>query len=334
MPFDERVHVALRALERPMAEFRTTIEGALAQTEGYLATLERDPVARAERVRHELGKFAAGRIDAEGFSTLFATPAAAQLTHHDRFKAAIETLHDVLDRGEGLFVTQVAPGGSLAKAVEDALSRIGRAFGAVLAVELLRGGAYVPEQHDALLYHFAFRAWTKTERRYAPPLVVMVQGSDLHVGGLADFTDGRERIVLVVQGACPPASLVRLVTPGTLVVQTNDAVGLEQLANYDGPSIAAIVPAGAARFIHDPRAGREPWQRMAIREMPEPPKHAIGGISAWQMSEDLRQLAALSSAPSSGSRPTSGSSATVQDPLAIERLAAWLLSQSDVQGIG
>ena len=61
MPFDERVHVALRALERPIAEFRTTIEGALAQAEGYLAMLERDPVARAERVRHELGKFAAGR---------------------------------------------------------------------------------------------------------------------------------------------------------------------------------------------------------------------------------------------------------------------------------
>jgi len=334
MPSDDRVAVALTALERPIAEFRATIEGALTQAEANLATLESDPVARAARARHELGVFADGRLNAEGFAALFAQSAGPLLFHQNRFRAAVETLRNVLALGEGLFVTQVPPGDSLTRVVEDALARIGRAFGAVWAVELMRGGAFRPEEHDTLLEQVPFRSWTRTERRFAPPLVVQVSGGDLHVGGLADYCDGRERIVLVVEGDCPPAALVKLITPGTMVLQTGDATGLEQVALYDGPGIAAIVPPQAARFFHDPRAGREPWQRLSIWHMPDVPKRSIGGFSHWQMAEDLKQLAALAAAPAPAQAPPSAA-AQAASPGAdtVDRLAIWLLNQSDLTEI-
>jgi hypothetical protein len=329
---DDRVQLALQFLQRPIAEFRATVEGALAQAEGFLAAHESDPLARAERLRHELGPFASTHIDADGFAALFARPAGPALSHQDRFRTAVDTLRDVLERGVGLFVVQVPPGGSLTRTVDDALSRVGRAFGAVLAVELMRGGAFRPEEHDALLMWFAFRSWTRTERRFAPPLVVQVSGADLHVAGLADFSDGRERIVLIVEGQCPPAALVRLITPGMMVLQTSDATGLEQLALHDGPGIAAMVPSTAAHFLHDPRAGREPWQRLSVWHMPDPPKHSVGGFSPWQMAEDLHQLAALACAPTETALP-SIAVAVAPGSDAVERLASWLLTQSDLRGM-
>lgn len=332
MPSDERVQLALTALQRPIAEFRSTVEGALAQAEAHLAALETDPATRSARLRSELGTFAAGHVDVDAFAAVFAPTPGPLLTHQDRFRAALDTLRDVLDRGVSLFVVQVPAGGSLPRAVEDALSRIGRAFGAVLAVELMRGGAFRPEEHDRLLQAFAFRSWTRTERRFAPPLVVQVQGDDLQVGALSDYCDGRERIVLVVSGACPPAALVRLVTPGTMALQTVDGTGLDQLALHNGPGIAALVPVGAAQFLHDPRAGREAWQRLSVWHMPEPPRHAIGGFSAWQMAEDLRQLAALAAAPAQAALPNAAQGSTGKE--AVDRLASWLLTQSDLNGIG
>ena len=331
MPSDDRVALALRALERPIAEFRSTLEGALAQAAAHLAAIGEDPETRVAHVRAGLGPFGVGRLDAAGFASLFVPPAPALLEHQDRFRDAVTTIREVLDQGASLFVASVPPGESLTRVVGDALSRAGRAFGAVLAVELMRGHAYRPLEHDRLLEHLSFRAWTRTERRYAPPLVVEVDGADMQVGGLADFTDGRERLVLVVRGECPPASLVRLVTPGTLVLQTTDGTGLEMLALHDGPAIAAMVPESAARFLHDPRAGREPWQRLSLWHVPEAPKHAIGGSSAWQMAEDLRQLRALSAAPVSAPLPAVVGGAG-PGPDTVERLASWLLSQGGLEG--
>ncbi|MBK6307526.1 MAG: hypothetical protein IPF47_18080 [Gemmatimonadetes bacterium] len=120
---------------------------------------------------------------------------------------------------------------------------------------------------------------------------------DLHIGGLADYLDGREKLVLVVRGASPPAPLVRLITPGTMVLQTSDDSGLDLVATTSGTAVAALVPAEAARFLHDPAQGREPWQRLTVWHMPPAPKNALGGLSAWQMQEDLRQLEALAAGP-------------------------------------
>jgi hypothetical protein len=214
--------------------------------------------------------------------------------------------------------------------VGTALAEAGRAFGAVVLAELARGGRYRAADHDRLLDPLAFRDWNRAERRFAPPLVVSVDGADLNAGALADFCDGREKLVLVVRGPSAPAALARLITPGTLVLQTQDRAGLDRVVAYEGPSVAALVPEGAARFLHDPTAGREPWQRLSVAFLPEAPRRALGGFSAWQMAEDLQQLATLARTPFA--IPTLGGgdgTPALGGPEAVERLAAWLLSRSD-----
>jgi hypothetical protein len=79
----------------------------------------------------------------------------------------VAVLRDVLERGVALHVVDVPSGTSLVAAVEGGLARAGRAFGAVLAVELMKGGRYRGEEHDGLLDELAFRSWTRVERRFA-----------------------------------------------------------------------------------------------------------------------------------------------------------------------
>jgi hypothetical protein len=328
MQSDERIATALRALARPIAEFRAALAGAVTQARTWLDAASIDAPGRTARAARELGEFAAGRIDPVRFGESFAAAPAATPQDRARVERALSVLDAVLAEGDDAFVVTVQTGESLARAVEDALSRIGRAFGAMMVAELVRSRRYVPTEHDALLYTFAFRAWTRDERRFAPPLVVSVDGSDLQVGGLADFTDGRVKIVLVVRGACAPAPLVRLITPGTLVLQTVDETGLDRVATADGPAIAAMVPDGSALFLHDPSAGREPWQRISVWGEARSPVKALGGTSAWHMAEDLRQLGALATAPVAGPAATLNGPATTPDT--TERLARWLLGQADV----
>lgn len=331
MPSDPRVQLALDRLARPIGEFRSTVAGALSQAEAFLAAEEPDESAHVARVAAELGAFANGRLDVARFAAVAAVRPPLSLAHRDRLQRAIDVLRDVLERGVALHYVDVPSGASLTAAVDAALARAGRAFGAVLAIELLRGGRYEPAQHDGLLDQLAFRTWTKAERRFAPPLVVHVDGADLHIGGLADFLDGREKLVLVVRGASPPAPLVRLITPGTLVLQTADETGLDLVATTSGTAIAALVPQGAALFQHDPSRGREPWQRLSVWHMPPEPKVALGGMSAWQLQEDLRQLAALSTGASAGAGATRGGGE--QGAEAVDVLARWLLGQADLQGM-
>ncbi|MBK9979149.1 MAG: hypothetical protein IPP20_14745 [Gemmatimonadetes bacterium] len=332
MPSDARVQMALERLARPIGEFRSTVAGALSQAEAYLADQEPDAAKQVERLRQELGLFAEGRIDVGRFNAVAVQRPALSMAHRDRLQRAVDVLRDVLERGGTLHVVDVPSGASVTQAVEGALSRAGRAFGAVLAIELLSGGRYVPAQHDTLLDQLAFRTWTKAERRFAPPLVVTVDGADLHIGGLADFLDGREKLVLVVRGASPPAPLVRLITPGTMVLQTSDDSGLDLVATTSGTAIAALVPAEAARFLHDPAQGREPWQRLTVWHMPPAPKHALGGLSAWQMQEDLRQLEALAAGPTTTAPLGGTTSGSAPGPEAVDVLARWLLSQADLTG--
>ncbi len=330
MPFDSRVNLALDQLARPIAEFRAAIVGALAQGESYLAAQEPDEAARHERARVELGRFAEGRLDAAGFATLTADRVVISAPHRERLQRAIDVLRDVLARGSSLHVVDVPSGATLVPAVEGALARAGRAFGAVLTIDLIRGGAYRPEAHDSLLDQLAFRAWTRAERRFAPPLVVSVDGGDLHIGGLADYLDGREKIVLVVRGDAPPAPLARLITPGTMVLQTADPAVLERVASSASTAIAALVPPSAAQFLHDPALGMESWKRLAVWHMPAAPTKALGGISAWQMSEDLRHLSSLVSGPTASGAAHATAAVT---PDSVDALARWLLGQSELHGL-
>jgi len=333
MPSEPRIATALAALAHPVAEFRAAVQGALTQADAFLAAQSEDPATRAARAAAGLGTFAAGRIDAAGFAALFPTVPPAAGAAYRALERVVETLRNVSTKGPDLFVAEVTPGRRLGATVDAALAEAGRAFGAIVLAEMIRGRRYRPGEHDRLLDAFEFRAWNKAERRFAPPLVVVLDGADLHAGALLDFADGREKIVLVVRGACAPAPLVRCITPGTFVLQTVDGTGLDRVAAFDGPAIAAFMPEGAAVFMHDPAAGNEPWQRLDIRHLPELPKRPVSGQSSWQMSEDLKMLADLARTPFA--IPAAGSAAgapALGATEAVDRLASWLVSQSGLGG--
>jgi hypothetical protein len=325
--------MALAALSQPIAEFRSAVQAALIQAESLLVAQSADASARIERARGELGVFGAKHLDAERFAAVF--PAVVQLDAGSRaaLERSVEVLRSVAALEDSLFLTEVTSTRPLGATIDEALAVGGCAFGAIIISELVRGGRYKPELHDRLLDATEFRAWNRAERRFAPPLVVEVDGADLHAGALLDFADGREKIVLVVRGDAPPAALARCVTPGTFVLQTVDGSGLDHLAGFEGPAIAALVPEGAATFMHDPAAGQEPWQRLTIRHLPAAPKKSIGGSSAWQLGQDLKMLADLARTPFSvpGVKGEKGAPVLGAGE-AIDRLASWLLDSSGLTG--
>jgi hypothetical protein len=326
---DPRVRIALDVLANQIAEFRAAIAGALAQAEAVQVDATADPDARAARAGAELGVFAEGRIDPQAFAARFARVPPAGAAAGAALARAVSVLRGVLERGDQVFAIEVPPGGDLAAAIGAALEQVGRAFGAIQLADQVRSGCYDADDPDPLLAETGFRRWNRAERRFAPPLVVSVDGADLHAAPLADFCDGRAKLLLVVRGPCAPAPLVRLITPGTLVVQTVDRAGLDHFAGYQGPAVAALMPQGAARFLHDPAGGKEPWQRLSVLELPEPPRRALGGISAWQMAEDLQQLHALARTPFSIPAPGAAPSAALGESDAVDRLTSWLLARQN-----
>ena len=333
MPSDPRVAQALAALAQPIAEFRSAVQGALAQAEAFMAAQTADPSAQAARAATELGAFASSHVDPAKFAAMFPAVATADRSSQAALEKAAKVLRRVAGQGEEMAVAIVTDGVKLGATIDAALSGAGQAFGAIIITELVRGGRYNPTLHERLLDPSEFRAWNNAERRFAPPLVVEVDGADLHAGALLDFADGREKIVLVVRGAAPPAALVRCITPGTFVLQTVDGTGLNRLAGYEGPAIAALLPEGAAAFMHDPTAGKEPWQRLTVPFLPKGPFKAVGGFSAWQMEQDVKMLADLARTPfvvptAAGDKgvPAIGAGE------AVDRLASWLLGASGVTG--
>lgn len=325
---DSSLALALAALARPIAEFHALIGDAIVQGEAVLDAQHADAQQRAGAASLSLGHFADSRIDAGRFAALFpAVPplgadAIAALEH------VLHVLRGVQARDDRFFVVEVPPGGRFGAALEQAYETFGIAFGAVLMEEQIRAGRYQSDQ-DRVLRTQYFRTWSSAERRAAPPLVVVVDGADLQPGALLDYTDGREKIVLVIRGASPPAPLARCISPNTLVLQTVDGSGLDRIAPYDGPAVAAVLPDGAAVFMHDPAGGREPWQRLTVHNLPDAPKRAIGSQSVWQMTQDLRVLASLATTPFAVPTPAGKEAArAVGADDAAERIAAWLVSQS------
>ncbi|MES1259768.1 MAG: hypothetical protein ABUL71_04170 [Gemmatimonadota bacterium] len=330
MPSDPRAAQALAALAQPIAEFRGLVRDALTRAEAFRGAQHAGIGERAARAGAELGRFGEQRIDPARFAVLFAATREATPAALTTLGTVIETLSTVIGLGDDLFVVDVPSGGHLDSALATALGEIGRAFGAVILTDLIRGGRYDAAQHDRFLDPLAFTSWNSVERRVAPPLVVTVDGADLRAGELMAFADGREKIILLVRGECAPASLARCITPGTLVLQAHDCGSLERVALFDGPAIAAIVPDGAATFCHDPAAGRESWKRLAIDEAGRIPKRAIGGASVWQMTEELSLLADLARIPMATAERTGGQAP--QSSEVVDRIAAWLLGQSELPG--
>jgi hypothetical protein len=332
MPSDPRIAQAITALAQPVAEFRALIEGALAQADAFIAAHGATADEKAARARAELGVFASGRIDAAAFASIFPAARHVDPGAFGTLRRAADVLRSVKVRGDELFHVEVPPGARMGTVVNEALGRVGRAFGAVMLTELVRGGRYHAALHGRLLDELEFLEWNKAERRFAPPLVIEVDGADLLAGALMDFADGREKLVLVVRGPCGPAPLARCITPGTFVVQTTDGSGLDRAAAFDGPAIAAMVPDGAATFLHDPLGGRESWQRLTVTHLPDAPKRAIGGLSAFQMGEELRLLRDLARTPFAVPAADGAAAPAVGASDAVDKLASWLLGQSGLGG--
>ena len=290
---------------------------------------------------HALGEFGAGRIDLERFTGIVSRTRPIEDATLLRLRVAFDTMQALAERPpERMFVAVVPSGERLRDAVDGALEEIGRAFGAAHEATFARQGTFRDEVHGSMHLGYPFRLWTRRERRLAPPLLLVVDGADLHAQDLVEFLDGSVKLALVVRGPCPPAALVRLVTPATFVMQTSDVAQFARLASAAGPGVAALMPDGAASFVHDPAAGTALWDRTRVERTPaEPPRRAVGGWSPEQQTEELRQLAALATRPSSvamataaKSLPAAEAAATNADPAG--RLAAWLLGASLLEPAG
>jgi hypothetical protein len=331
MSSEEQVELAGTAMSRPTDIFRSALAMTVEQIRGFLP---KPPAAGADAAGGngaDLGAFASVHIDMNRFSALVPGMREMDAPAREVIQRSFDTISDILARCYGVCRAEVPSGGSLRDVVAATYAEIGRAFGAARVVEFAQMGRYEPGEHDPFLEGFPFAAWDAEERRLAPPLIVLVDGGDLHAEALTEFLDGLTRIVLVVRGEAPPAALARLVSPGTFVVQTDDAERLEGMAAFDGPGVAALVPEGAARFTHDPGGGPSISERITIQHLPEgAPKGHIGSISTAQQGEQLAHLGALAVAAAStgGADGPGGSSEAPMGP--VDKLAAWLLAKADL----
>jgi hypothetical protein len=160
-----------------------------------------------------------------------------------------------------------------------------------------------------------------------------VDGRDVRAGALVEFHDGHVTLVLVVRGPCSPAPLARLISPAVYVAQHYDATALERLADFAGPAIVALVPEGCAAFVHDPRAGDAGPALTADFVPPEERRAAVGGLSPAQQLDEIRLLKRLAQA-SVAQASTAVDIAQDRPPDPADKLAAWLLNQADLEGLG
>jgi hypothetical protein len=352
MPSDVRTGLALQALRAPRERFMSAVVAAVEEVRAFLEAHRPSYDGRAtSRAATELGAFGAGRIDPERFGALLGGGPALDAAALARVQRALHELSRVAAAGDALFLADVEAHADLHLAVGHALASAGRAFGAAQAVERIRAGRATAA--DSLpLEPFPFRRWNRAERQIAPPLVVEIAGSAVHAGALAEFMDGAQKIILIVQPPAPPAALARLVTPGVLVMQTTEPKELEEAGRFGGPAVAALVPEGAACFVHRPAAGRAPGERLTASFVPDESEiRPLDGMSAFHQREELALLRELAAARPAAPAAGPAASATIDTaappgPLPphpareevengapgadVDRLAAWLLEQAEL----
>ncbi len=322
MPSEDRTAIALEAI-RPRTElFHSAVATTMEQIRGLLAgageTAEDQSIA--------LGNFASGHVNAERFSAFTRRAPKVEPTAEQPIRAAQRALDDLLHMGDSLFVLKLTEGAHLGAQLAKRLATIGNAFSAAHVVELAKRGQYREDQHALLLDGLAYSDWSQAERALAPGLVIELNGSDFTPAQAAPYLDAGMKMVFVVEGDAPAAALTRLVTPGVFVQQTSEGSGLEAFSAWEGTAALALLPGGAASFVHDPAAGETTYERFTTLELPkEIRKRAIGGISVRQQAEDLELLQTLAVVPS-----PSGEAAS--DPAG--KLSAWLLSQTNLAGDG
>ncbi|MHC4974066.1 MAG: hypothetical protein ACYTG3_17230 [Planctomycetota bacterium] len=336
MPSDENNARILEVLGGQVTAFESAVAATAEAVRASLEAQKGSGNGQPSDSGADLGPFAAGRIDPERFAALRASPQALDHMTVGRIENVFATLTGLIERKQGLLRVDVAAGGSLRDTVAQALADVGRAFGAARVFDLTRAGSFEAQEHGAFTQAFRFERWSRAERRRAPPLIVHVDGADLYPAGLADFLDGAVKLVLVVSGAAPPAPLVRLISPNTFVMQTSDTGELERFAAWEGTGVAALMPDGAARFVHDPGGGSELWNRLTVAHLPAAPRAAVGGHSAAQQADALAQLKALATRPPEPEAPPvpAGGSPAEAAGGPVDKLAAWLLDQADLEDLG
>lgn len=326
MPSDARLPAALSAIAPAIAAYRAALAETVDRVDHYLAATA--PDLPHERVAAELGPFAATRIDVERFASFVSGAPTLDYAQRAILAGACDVLREFQSLREDAFVLELLPGTRLGVAVAGRLAELGRPFGAATIAELVKTGRYESDKHDGFFTRFPYERWNRVERAAAPPLVVVLNGADLWAGDVVPYLDGTQHIVFVVRGGCAPAPLARLISPSVTVLQTSKLDALGTLAASQGPAVAALVPDGAAEFVHVPH------EALAVSFLPQLTKRATGGVardggaSVAQQHEDLALLSALATATTkaaSDARNVPGLSVGV-DP--VDRLAGWLLSQA------
>jgi hypothetical protein len=326
MPFDDRTPAILRALRGSVDIHEAAIRAAVDRVESLL-TLSAAGTGASPGL--SLGSFAVDRIDPERFAALEQNRRALDQDERVLLAEARRLLQEHTRMDPRRFIVDVPSGGRLSNAVMHAFAELGRPFGAARVAELLRHGRFDRDEHGDMLHGFPRYRWNRAERLASPPLVVTLDGADLWAGELAQFIDGNQRVVLIVRTPAPPAALVRLITPATLVFQTNhEATAADLLDRFaDAPSVGALMPEGCAEFVHAPDAGASVSARLSIDTRPQGSRKPLPGWTGWQQEQELQQLIALSTPPVSVAATPENAVASRADP--ADRLAAWLLSQAD-----
>jgi hypothetical protein len=328
MPFDELKRRALDALEDRREAYHSAVATAVDEVRALLDAQRTPAGGKGSRAAAELGAFAAGRIDAERFESLFSERENLDSDAVRRIEAALAVLTELVEAGDDLYLARVRPGADLRDTVRKALARSGRAFGAGRAVERARNGGEAPAYEDG----FAPTSWNRAERTVAPPLIVEVDGADLRPAGLADFLEGDQAIVLLVRKPAPPAALARLIAPGTLVVQATDGDGLDALKEWEGAAVVAVLPEGAATFAYTPEDDGP--GRLSLDSVPDQPQKALGGLSAAGQEAEIRLLGLLDGAVAGRVVAAAGDGARGASADPTDKLAAWLLRQATIPAPG
>lgn len=312
-----------------LADFRSSLATTVGILRASLAQLTGDEKKKKEIAEKSLGSFADGRIDVTSFDQYAVNKSSVDAAAGPVLERALDVLVELMDAGEALTHRHLNEGMNLRCLVNRTLKEIGRAFGAVQAVELAKAGLYDEAEHGSLFEGYMHKHWTPAQRELAPAIVVRLADGSAQTTNLSEFVDGHQKVVLVYGEDCPPAPLARLICPGMFVVQTTDCLGLEDFLAYEGPGVAAVVPATAARFSHDPRIGATLASRLSHVEFPDQPElRARGGLSLRQQVQDLEHLKSLSSAQTPEAAEDVSNSANP-----VDKLAAYLLGKAHLEEV-
>ena len=322
MPYDAAALEALKIVSDAIGAYQARVATVADRIGTYLAADDELPTAGHEA--QLLGEFAAGRIDVERFSSLWDARDTLDQLERGVLTRCHETLREIATRPREQFIIGLPSGGRLTAALSNIFADFGRSFGAMVMAELVRTRRFSNDDME-LIHGFPRFRWTRAERGMSPPVIVSLDGADLWAGEVAQYLDGNQKILLVVRSPAPPAALVRLITPGTLVLQTCSVAGLAPFAASEGPAVAALMPAGSAEFVHTP--GKAPLhERLVINTRPQGARRNVEGWTAWQQQQELDQLDTLAAAPAPAQAPDSNGRAKA-DP--ADRLASWLLAHAD-----